>query len=84
MPLGIFLVDRGGHPRVGGGTPSTLPASSSNRGPSPRGRGNPQWDDPELETDGAIPAWAGEPLPQRSQTNLTRGHPRVGGGTQVA
>jgi hypothetical protein len=51
-------------------------------GPSPRGRGNLTWWEMCPAPLGAIPAWAGEPATRRVRRRTTRGHPRVGGGTQ--
>ena len=69
------------YPRVGGGTAASTVRSSSPRGLSPRGRGNPL-----IPADGArplrsIPAWAGEPSARSWPTNSVTVYPRVGGGT---
>ncbi len=52
-------------------------------GPSPRGRGNLLRGPMAGRPDGAIPAWAGEPISECSIINSIKGHPRVGGGTSA-
>ena len=72
------------YPRVGGGTAGLQSNIRREKGLSPRGRGNPfipQW--PGL-VGGSIPAWAGEPRPERTGYAVQRVYPRVGGGTQIA
>ncbi len=73
-----------GHPRVGGGTLWHRLWRGVTGGPSPRGRGNRQIRQRRRGNRGAIPAWAGEPASQGSNTAARWGHPRVGGGTYVA
>ena len=70
-----------GHPRVGGGTCTTMSGILTCHGPSPRGRGNPAMRDARAVPNGAIPAWAGEPIGAGGDLHRNRGHPRVGGGT---
>ncbi len=70
------------HPRVGGGTHEGAPPPKDVKGPSPRGRGNPQVPVIAALDPGTIPAWAGEPRPSGLPCAGCRDHPRVGGGTQ--
>ena len=67
---------------MGGGTESPPQPPPRGEGPSPRGRGHPKSRMLELLLLGAIPAWAGAPAPARILRRVSRGHPRVGGGTQ--
>ncbi len=71
----------GDHPRVGGGTDLARNSDGSVKGPSPRGRGNPNRLNGCSAGAGTIPAWAGEPNTLLSQFIGLRDHPRVGGGT---
>ena len=52
-----------GHPRVGGGTYDEETAEMLDWGPSPRGRGHQRLLQRLLTRCGAIPAWAGAPVP---------------------
>ncbi len=69
------------HPRVGGGTQLKDEQVIGDRGPSPRGRGNPNRRLADGNRHGTIPAWAGEPFRYPASEGTTRDHPRVGGGT---
>ena len=73
-----------GHPRVGGGTLGMSQRGLADAGPSPRGRGNRGLFRPHYLGRGAIPAWAGEPHGPSPVHQGTRGHPRVGGGTNAS
>ena len=56
------------YPRVGGGTNNHVPRIGRSRGLSPRGRGNLEatlWYN-GFRNSGSIPAWAGEPVSQKS------------------
>ena len=71
------------YPRVGGGTLAPPRCGLWRRGLSPRGRGNPRWQQVRQQAERSIPAWAGEPacpVPRRSDARV---YPRVGGGTDV-
>ena len=48
------------HPRVGGGNATVSTEASSLEGPSPRGRGKRNDPYGVNNTQGTIPAWAGE------------------------
>ncbi len=69
------------HPRVGGGTMTTVAFCEVDPGPSPRGRGNLFLAIRLVAAPGTIPAWAGEPSPLNAAPWPTWDHPRVGGGT---
>jgi integrase len=66
---------------VGGGTEAADELLTYDGGPSPRGRGNPDATSRGGDCAGAIPAWAGEPSNSAMAGPSSRGHPRVGGGT---
>jgi len=70
-----------GHPRVGGGTPSSCSLLGRPRGPSPRGRGHQPTARGSAASMRAIPAWAGAPSSWSRVQQQQGGHPRVGGGT---
>ena len=72
------------HPRVGGETQGIFPDDDTNRGPSPRGRGNRRRGQAGKAGQRSIPAWAGKPLSGRPCAACTGVHPRVGGETDVA
>ncbi len=69
------------YPRVGGGTCPQATHSKRCPGLSPRGRGNLYEQLDWLETQGSIPAWAGEPPQAGSPHPMAGVYPRVGGGT---
>ena len=69
------------YPRVGGGTSICKMPSDSGKGLSPRGRGNPQGSQTGPRPFWSIPAWAGEPPPDRVAVCPPGVYPRVGGGT---
>ena len=52
------------------------------KGPSPRGRGNRMDRFKSIDSEGTIPAWAGEPACRSSASTGGKDHPRVGGGTE--
>ena len=56
-----YLREGAVHPRVGGGALPIAWMTRYNCGPSPRGRGSLADGVLELEQEGSIPAWAGEP-----------------------
>ena len=71
------------YPRVGGGTSAMLGIISSQRGLSPRGRGNRRGYRFIQGQSGSIPAWAGEPDIRCLINAVKKVYPRVGGGTGV-
>ncbi len=83
-PTAPARLRRGGHPRVGGGTGQLLAHPVVQRGPSPRGRGNPSRSGGRIARTRAIPAWAGEPSSASISPRRDGGHPRVGGGTMAS
>ncbi len=66
---------------MGGGTITSSGLLIESTGPSPRGRGNRSSAVGAIAGNGTIPAWAGEPAEEWHGVNLSRDHPRVGGGT---
>ncbi len=64
-----------------GGTIGLAPFFFSERGLSPRARGNRIAAEPRAQTGGSIPACAGEPLKHRQLHRLLEVYPRVRGGT---
>ncbi len=66
---------------MGGGTHRLNCFDGRFRGLSPRGRGNLVLGGRNIEFEGSIPAWAGEPLIAASQKLAVGVYPRVGGGT---
>ena len=72
------------YPRVCGGTPRRSSRWPSNRGLSPRVRGNPGSGRSSGARGGSIPACAGEPLGETWRTTALPVYPRVCGGTQNA
>ncbi len=68
------------YPRVGGGNLPELPVPGDQRGLSPRGRGKRSDNRPTRDTQGSIPAWAGETGPGRPACCGFGVYPRVGGG----
>ena len=71
----------GGYPRAGGGTGGSAALDISEKGLSPRGRGNRGRIGHHRRGEGAIPARAGEPPPAPGAARGSRGYPRAGGGT---
>ena len=71
------------HPRVGGETQAGEQWSSSQTGPSPRGRGNREHRAKLRLADGSIPAWAGKPPAAQVASTRREVHPRVGGETSA-
>ena len=69
------------HPRVGGATGSWRAMAAAERGPSPRGRGNPRGEHHGRRRLWTIPAWAGQPLDENPHMTVDEDHPRVGGAT---
>ncbi len=69
------------HPRVGGETVGYTLDGVPIKGPSPRGRGNPQRAVRYQHASGSIPAWAGKPVRVDRELAQPRVHPRVGGET---
>ena len=69
------------YPRVGGGTISAMISSVTDRGLSPRGRGNHRPARHHRPHERSIPAWAGEPTEGQDSYQLVKVYPRVGGGT---
>ena len=72
------------YPRVGGGTAISINAMRTTMGLSPRGRGNRGLQGLAPSGPGSIPAWAGEPHPDRHRRGHGEVYPRVGGGTRMA
>ena len=66
-----------------GETSLMLGIISSQRGLSPRGRGNRNWKLSSPLPNGSIPAWAGEPSRLKARFLSYRVYPRVGGGTHL-
>ena len=71
------------YPRVGGGTEDAKAAQHSEKGLSPRGRGNRAYPKKKGTPKGSIPAWAGEPLGLQLIQSRREVYPRVGGGTAI-
>ena len=71
----------GVYPRECGGTLPSRPRPRPGRGLSPRVRGNPLAEAPELRPPGSIPASAGEPGGQQCRFLRMRVYPRECGGT---
>ena len=69
------------YPRVCGGTQSNFARVRTNRGLSPRVRGNRLIKGLRRNATGSIPACAGEPPPLPRDLGQTRVYPRVCGGT---
>ena len=69
------------YPRVCGGTCASRPSSPARSGLSPRVRGNPREDAVVVDSQGSIPACAGEPMHRELSRIATRVYPRVCGGT---
>ena len=82
-PTGPCHADRGCrvYPRVCGGTGCLRPPQQSDRGLSPRVRGNLKIGKRRTAYAGSIPACAGEPLTGQARTPQRRVYPRVCGGT---
>ena len=72
---------RGVYPRVCGGTSRGPATSPSDRGLSPRVRGNPAAPAAAILTSRSIPACAGEPCRRRIAAGIPGVYPRVCGGT---
>ncbi len=72
------------HPRLRGG--ASVPASTfaPTAGPSPPTRGSPRPDEPALQEEGSIPAYAGEPRPRLRVAARLSVHPRLRGGASTA
>ncbi len=70
------------YPRVCGGTKQNQKRLRWSIGLSPRVRGNQGQHVPVDETEGTIPACAGEPQYSRTTTNPPKDYPRVCGGTR--
>ena len=68
------------YPRVGGGNSARTLACGVGAGLSPRGRGKRPLVAYGLYRPRSIPAWAGETLPSRGQSQRATVYPRVGGG----
>ena len=84
VDLGCPRIGGAVYPRVCGGTSASTLPHSTQRGLSPRVRGNPTERDAISGSVRSIPACAGEP-PLRSRTILEPGvYPRVCGGTRYA
>ena len=69
------------YPRVCGGTRNDTRREGCRRGLSPRMRGNPPARGRNANTEGSIPAYAGEPMRVQRSRRLRRVYPRVCGGT---
>ena len=74
------LTSAGVHPRVGGGDLIGDSVLLACRGPSPRGRGRQLRSVVSSDSDGSIPAWAGETIGRGAGERRCGVHPRVGGG----
>ncbi len=72
------------YPRVGGGTICSAGNPCTDRGLSPRGRGNRLLRSSAPQGAGSIPAWAGEPVAYLRTLGSVAVYPRVGGGTVVS
>ena len=71
------------YPRVGGGTDPLGGILANLLGLSPRGRGNPDWQEECADPERSIPAWAGEPISLPRTDRQPGVYPRVGGGTRL-
>ena len=69
------------YPRVCGGTPAAAQRERTDRGLSPRVRGNPPAHAATAPPTGSIPACAGEPCPAADAVSASKVYPRVCGGT---
>ena len=69
------------YPRVCGGTSPAPSAFRAGVGLSPRVRGNRRRNEPATESEGSIPACAGEPVVSMRRRGGTAVYPRVCGGT---
>ena len=70
------------YPRVCGGTTRSMSRSVSDKGLSPRVRGNPEFAADAGPGGGSIPACAGEPTSEPGSMRAARVYPRVCGGTK--
>ncbi len=79
--LPILGIDKWVYPRVCGGTCSVVCSRGTNRGLSPRVRGNLRACVRSTSRTGSIPACAGEPIAAQVGPRLPAVYPRVCGGT---
>ena len=71
----------GDHPRAGGETVRRARERMSHKGPSPRGRGNPDAPEGHCRRSWTIPARAGKPATFMAKADVPPDHPRAGGET---
>ena len=84
QPASAPATPGGVYPRVCGGTSFVGSGQQFLNGLSPRMRGNPATDEPQIPNAGSIPAYAGEPRQDKTQGVAQPVYPRVCGGTSIS